>query len=329
MPKPNLVSGIQPTGKLHLGNYLGMAQNAVALQKSGKYKCFYFLADLHSLTEEFSPKTKTAQIAEVLAEYLALGLDPERSVIFQQSQVAAHSELAWLFSTIAPMGELERMTQFKDKSIRQQENINVGLFTYPVLMAADIALYDAAFVPVGDDQLQHLELTRTLIRKFNSRFGNTFVEPKHLLGAVPRVMSLKDPAKKMSKSDPSGCIFLDDAPETIMEKVKRAVTDSGTSIFYDPENKPAISNLLGIWSALTGEDVKDAQERFGGQSYAEFKTELGKTIAKHFADFRTKKAALLKKPAALKKILKDGSTKAEKIAEKKMSVVRKKIGLVV
>lgn len=329
MSKPVLVSGIKPSGRLHLGNYLGALKQFVELQNSGKYKCFFFVADLHSLTEEFEAANKPSEILNVTAGYLAAGLDPKKSVIFQQSELTAPTELAWILQTISPMGEMERMTQYKDKkSARQAENVSVGLFTYPALMAADIILYDAAFVPVGEDQLQHIELTRTLVRKFNNRFGETFREPKEILTKAARVMSLKDPAKKMSKTDPAGCIFLDDSPEEIMEKVKRAVTDSGSNIFYDPDNKPAISNLIEIWAALTGKDVKEAEESFGGKSYSEFKAELGRTIANHFSSFRTKKAALLKKPAVIKKILKEGSASAAKIADKKIALTKKKLGLV-
>lgn len=328
MAKPILVSGIQPSGKLHIGNYLGMVENAIRLQDSGKYRCFYFLADLHSLGETYDAKEKGRQLLEVIADYIALGLDPQKSVIFQQSQVPAHAELSWLLNAIAPMGELERMTQYKDKAERQKENINAALFSYPVLMTADIVLYGAEFVPVGDDQVQHLELARTLARKFNKRFGEIFREPKPLLGAVPRVMSLKDPTKKMSKSQPEGCLFLEDDPEAIMDKVKRAVTDSGTTVFYDPENKPAISNLLRIWSALTGDKPEDAEERFAGKSYAAFKEELAVTIAAHFADYRKKKAQLMKKPAVLKRILREGSEAAGKIADKKLLEAKKKVGIV-
>ncbi len=326
--KPILVSGIKPSGRLHLGNYLGMAQNAVALQNSGKYRCFYFLADLHSLTEEFKPEEKSGQLLEVIADYIALGLDPEKSIIFQQSQVSAHSELAWIFNTITPMGEMERMTQYKDKkSLRQAESVNVGLFTYPALMAADILLYSPQVVPVGDDQSQHLELTRTIARKFNKKFGETFIEPKALMGAVPRVMSLKNPARKMSKSEPETCLFLDDSPEVILEKVKRAATDSGSTIFYDPEQKPGIANLLRIWSALTGESLDNSEERFAGKSYSQFKEELAVTIADHLAPYREKKAALMKKPGVLKRILKEGSEAAAKVADRKMAEVKKKVGL--
>jgi tryptophanyl-tRNA synthetase len=329
MPKQTLVSGIQPSGRLHIGNYLGALKQFVDLQDSGKHKIYIFLADLHSLTEDFSSKEKSRQILELAADFLAAGLDPKKSVVFQQSQIPAHAELAWILQTITPMGEAERMTQFKDKSASQKENINVGLFTYPVLMAADILLYSPDVVPVGDDQSQHLELTRTLARRFNNKFGETFREPKALLTETPRIMSLKDPEKKMSKSEPSGCLFLDDSPEEITEKIKRAVTDSGTTVFYDPENKAAISNLIRIWSGLTGNSVKSAEEYFGGKTYSDFKAEIAAVTVKHFAKFRAEKARLLKKPAALKKTLREGSEAAAKIANKKLDEVKKKTGLVI
>ena len=326
--KPVLVSGIQPSGRLHIGNFLGALKNFVDLQNSETYDCYFFLADLHSLTEGSTPKEKEQQILELTADYLAAGIDPKRSIIYQQSQIPAHSELAWILGTVAPIGELERMTQFKDKSARQLENVNVGLFTYPVLMAADILLYDAAAVPVGDDQLQHLELTRSLARKFNTRFGATFIEPKDLLTKTPRVMSLKDPMKKMSKSQPDGCLFLDDTPEDVAKKIARAVTDSETTIVYNPATRPGLANLIDIYAALTHMEPKTVAEEFGGKTYAQLKASLAEVFVEHFADFRTTKAKLLAKPVKLAKILKAGSARADKIAAKKMEEVRKKIGLV-
>ena len=325
--KPVILSGIQPSGKLHIGNYLGALKNFVELQESGKYRCFFMIADLHSLTEDFDPKLKSQQILELTADFIAAGLDPKKSVIFQQSQVSAHSELTWILDAGTPMGELERMTQFKDKSARQAENINAGLFTYPVLMAVDILLYSPPTVPVGEDQTQHIELTRTIARKFNKKFGQTFTEPKILLTQTPKVMSLKDPLKKMSKSQPETCLFLDDSPQEIKEKIKRAATDSGSTIFYDPEQKPGIANLLRIWTGLTGESLENAQERFGAKSYAEFKEELAAMIANHFASYREKKVKLMQKPGTLKRILKEGSEEASKVADKKIKEVKKKIGI--
>lgn len=337
MRKPILISGIQPSGKLHLGNYLGALKNFVALQNSGKYQCLFFVADLHSLTEEYAPKEKQKQIMELAADFLAAGLDPKKSTLFLQSSVPAHSELAWILNTIAPMGELARMTQFKEKGQAQffaekkydmqLGTVNVGLFDYPVLMAADILLYDAKFVPVGDDQLQHLELARTLARKFNSKFGRILTEPKPLLTELPRVMSLDAPDKKMSKSRPAGCVFLDDSPSEIKEKIKRAVTDSESVIRYDPENKPAVSNLMRLYGALSGELMPDLEKKFAGMGYAEFKLGLANAVAEHFAPFRAKKSALRKDPAIVRKALKAGGAKAQKIALKKIADIKKKIGI--
>jgi tryptophanyl-tRNA synthetase len=328
-PRPILFSGMQPSGRLHIGNYLGALKNWVELQNSGDYDCRFSIVDLHAITEDYEPKEKPGQILDLAANYIAAGVDPKRSVLFLQSLVPAHSELTWILNTITPIGELDRMTQYKDKSRKQQENINTGLFDYPVLMAADIILYDAHFVPVGDDQDQHLELARSLVRKFNAKFGNTFIEPRALHTPTPRVMSLDDPTKKMSKSHPAGCIFLDDEPQEIEKKLKRAVTDSETQIRHDEEKKPAISNLLEIYSGLGGTPIREIEKNFRGKGYGEFKESLTHLIADHFSDFRKKKASLIAKPATLKTILKKGSDSANKIADKKMAEVRKKIGLAI
>ena len=225
------------------------------------------------------------------------------------------------------MGELERMTQFKDKSGRQIENINVGLFTYPVLMAADILLYNANVVPVGDDQLQHIELTRTLARKFNTKFGEIFIEPKDLLTKTSRIMSLKNPEKKMSKSQPESCLFIDDEPETIKEKIMRATTDSGSEIAYDPKTKPGLSNLLDIYAAMSGKETGNIVKEFSGKNYSEFKNQLAGLVSDYFADFRKKKKKLIASEKKLKNILSSGSKKAAKVANKKMGEVREKTGL--
>lgn len=327
MSKPVLVSGIQPTGRLHIGNYLGALKNFVDLQNSGKYYCYFFIADYHSLTENFDPQQKPAQILNLAADFLAAGLDPKKSKIFVQSSVPQSAELAKILEMISPFGELSRMTQFKDKAETQKENINVGLFTYPVLMAADILLYDAAFVPVGDDQLQHLELARTLARKFNSRFGKTFLEPKEILTSNPRVMSLDDPAKKMSKSRPGGCLFIDDEPEVIKSKIRSAVTDSGNEIKYDPKNKPGVSNMLEIMAGLSGKSIEEVERGFAGMNYGELKHSLADYVADYFSAFRKKKMALLKKPAGIKSAIRSGGAKAQKAADKKMAEIKKKIGL--
>lgn len=327
MAKPLLISGIQPSGKLHLGNYLGALKNFVDLQNSGKYDCYFFIADLHSLTESYTPEEKRKQILNLTADYLAVGLDPEKSVIFLQSQVLANSELAFILNTITPIGELRRMTQYKEKSQNEKETSNVGLFTYPTLMAADILLYDAKFVPVGDDQLQHLELARTLARKFNSKFGKVFIEPQPLLTKSPRVMSLGDPTKKMSKSAPQTCLFLEDSPEEIKSKIKRAVTDSGSEVKFDQNKKPGLSNLLDIYSALSEKPIAKIEKEFTGQNYGAFKSALADLIIEKLADYRKLKKSLKPKTHNLKTILNAGSKKASLKANKKIAEVKNKIGL--
>ena len=327
--KPALISGMQPTGRLHIGNYLGALKHMVDLQNSDKYRCYFFLANLHALTESFTPEERRSQLLNLTADFLAAGLDPKKSIIFLQSESPAHTQLTWVLNTITPMGELERMTQFKDKAGRQSANINVGLFDYPVLMVADIIFCDAEVVPVGDDQSQHLELTRTLVRKFNEKFGKTFVEPKILLTKTSRVMSLKDPSKKMSKSQPEGCLFLDDSPEVIKTKIARAVTDSGSEIAYDPEKKPGLANLLEIYGALTHMEPHLVAKEFSGQQYSALKKRLTEVVADYFARFRADKKTFLAKPAGLIKILNAGSEQAAKVAEKKMKEVKKKIGIAI
>ena len=349
--KPVLISGIQPSGKLHIGNYLGALKNFVDLQNSGKYQCYFFIADLHSLTEDFNPKEKPKQILELMADYLAIGLDPKKSTIFLQSQIPAHSEMAWILNTITPMGRLRGMTQFKDKAkliskiktsygeiYADKESLtfdedadeiaNVGLFDYPVLMAADILLYDTKFVPVGNDQDPHLEITRVLARKFNSKFGKTFIEPQAVHTETPRVMSLANPEKKMSKSQPESCLFIDDSPEEIKNKIKRAVTDSGSEIKHDEKNKPAISNLLEIYSSLSRETIPKLEKKFTDSNYSIFKNDLSELIINYFADFRKKKSSLMKNQPKLSSVLTAGSQKAAKVANKKIAEVKKKVGLI-
>ena len=327
--KPILVSGIQPSGRLHIGNYLGALKNFVELQNSGKYQCYFFIADLHSLTENYTSEEKRQQILELTADFIAAGLDPKKSVIFLQSQIPAHSELAWILSTATPIGELRRMTQYKDKSDNEKESANAGLLTYPVLMAADIILYDTKFVPVGEDQIQHLELTRTLARKFNAKFNDVFIEPRPILTETPRIMSLKNPEKKMSKSDPQSCVFLDDSPEDIRAKFKSATTDSGSEIKYDPKNKPGISNMLKIFSAVSGESLKESEKMFAGSSYSNFKGAVAESIVAHFADYRKKKQTLLARPRTLVAILNSGSKKAALRANRKIREVKSRVGLTV
>lgn len=328
MPKPILISGIQPTGKLHLGNYLGALKNFVELQNAGRYQCYFFIADLHSLTEDFNPKEKRGQVFDLAVDYLAAGIDPKKSVIFVQSQIPAHCELTWIFNTLMSFGELSRMTQLKEKSINQRENVNVGLFDYPVLMAADILIYKTKVVPVGEDQLQHLEFTRTLARKFNHKFGKTFIEPKTLLTEVPRLMSLDDPTKKMSKSRPAGCLFLDDLAEEMRQKIKSAVTDSGKEIKYDLKNKLAISNLLLIYSVLSGNEIKDIEKKYKGKGYADFKKDFTEVVINYFKSFQEAKKKLSSNSRYLKDVLEEGAKKAQAVAQATMAEVKKKVGLI-
>ncbi len=359
MMKPVLISGIQPSGRLHIGNYLGALKNFVDLQNFGTYACYFFIADLHALTENPDAKELHENILNLAADFLAAGLDPKKCVLFQQSQIPAHTELAWTLSTIAPLGELERMTQFKDKALKSamshvsdkvissstpedeapedntirtvreeiRKNINAGLLYYPMLMAADILLYDAECVPTGDDQDQHIELTRTLARKFNARFGNIFTEPKNLHTDAPRIMDLRAPEKKMSKSDPNGCLFLDDSPEEIGGKIIGATTDSHESIAYNPNERPGMSNLMQIYSSLTTKSLETIQMEFKGKGYVEFKTALAELIASHFADFRKKKQKLMEDPPAIRATLASGSAQANTIASKKIAEVKRRIGL--
>jgi len=325
MNKPILISGIQPDGRLHLGNYLGALKNFVELQNSGKYQCYFFVADYHSLTVSFNPKEKTEEIFGIANAYIAAGLNPKKSVIFAQSQVPECTELFWILNAIAPIGELERMTQYKDKAanVLHGEAVNAGLLNYPILMAADILLYDAKFVPVGEDQIQHLELVRTLARKFNNKFGATFVEPQPLLTKTSKIMSLKDPNKKMSKSQPDGCLFLDDSPQEIEKKIKSAVTDSGNEVKYSQENKAGISNLMDIYSALSEMPVSAIEEKYKGKGYGDFKKDLIKIVSDSLKPFRSLRTTHY----ALRTILNAGAKKTKKIAQAKMREVKKKLGL--
>ena len=266
-----IVSGIQPTGNIHIGNYLGAIKQWISLQE--KNECVFFIADLHALTVPYKPEELQKKIVEKLICYVAAGLDPEKSIVFVQSQVKEHAELGWLLNTITPIGELERMTQYKDKSKKFKNNINAGLLDYPVLMAADILLYKAEAVPVGKDQEQHVELTRTIAKKFNQKFGETFKEPKAIMPKFgAKIMSLTDPKRKMSKTDdPKSYISLFDEPGVIQKKIMSATTDSGKDIKYNVTKKPGISNLLTIYSLLTDRAIEDIQRDFAKKTYAELK----------------------------------------------------------
>ena len=273
MPK-RIFSGAQPTGNVHLGNYLGALKNWVALQH--EYESFFCIVNLHALTVQQDPKLLAAKSRDLARIYLAVGIDPHVSTVFIQSDVPHHAELTWVLNCVARMSELERMTQYKDKARKQEENVSVGLFDYPVLMASDILLYQTDLVPVGDDQKQHLELTRDLAIRFNRDYGETFRVPEAYIPKIgARIMSLSDPTKKMSKSDddPNGCVLLMDDADTVLRKFKRAVTDSGTEITFD-ESRPAIYNLLEIFHLITGKTQREVEEHFAGKGYAQLKSQL-------------------------------------------------------
>lgn len=327
MSKPIIVSGIKPTGALNIGGYLGALKNFVELQNSGKYQLYFFIADLHALTTEANAGRLRERSRELAAEFLAAGIDPEKSCFFMQSHIPEHAELAWIFNCLTPVTELYRMTQFKDKSQKQEKNINAGLLTYPELMAADILMYKPSFIPVGEDQIQHVELTRDIARWFNNRYGEFFPEPKHLLTKTPRVMGLLEPTKKMSKSDdnPGNTIDIHDEPEVIEAKLKKAVTaNSGGS------TAPGVQNLLLLLKEFGGKKIYEqflAAEKDGTIRYGDLKSALAKAIADHFTNFRKKRAALLADEKMLTEILERGATTARKVASSTMEEVRKMIGI--
>jgi len=323
MPK-RIFSGVQPTGNVHLGNYLGALRNWVALQH--EYESFYCIVDLHAITSRQDPKLLAEKTRELARLYLAVGIDPKLSTIFVQSEVAEHTELTWILNCIARMSELERMTQFKDKA-RKSENVGVGTFDYPVLMASDILLYQTDLVPVGEDQKQHLELTRDLAIRFNRDYGEAFRIPEPFIPKVgARIMSLSDPANKMSKSDDdiNGCVRLLDDADSIQRKFKRAVTDSGSAIKFD-SSRPAITNLLTIFQLLTGEAPEQVEAHFVGKGYAQLKQELADaTIA--FLDPLQKSAQAID-DGELTRILEQGADKARGIASQTLAAVKEKMGL--
>lgn len=319
-------SGIRPSGQLHIGNYLGAIRQWVSLQQ--KAECLFCIVDLHAITTPYEPKDLQKSIRDTAVVYLAAGLDPNRCVLFLQSQIPEHTELAWLLGTITPLGELKRMTQFKEKA-KKYKQVQAGLLNYPLLMASDILLYKATAVPVGEDQKQHVELTRELARKFNQRFGQTFPLPKALLpkeGA--KVMSLQNPKKKMSKTDdPKGFIALTDEPEVIKEKVMGAVTDSGRKIKYDPQRKPGLSNLLLIYAQFSGKEIKALEKKFAGKGYSQLKKSLANLLIKSLEPFRQKQKEFSKREVYLQEILEQGRKKARILAKDTITEVKQKMGL--
>jgi len=321
-----ILSGIQPTGSLHLGSYIGAVNQWKKLQETGE--CLFFVADLHALTIPQDPKNFPKQVINAAIELIACGLDPEKCIIFIQSEVKEHTELCWLLNTLTPLGELERMTQYKDKSKQFKNNINAGLLTYPILQAADILLYQTNSVPVGEDQKQHLELTKNLAKKFNQKYGKTFEIPEALiLEQGARIMDLNNPKKKMSKSQPETCLFLFDEPEIIKKKIMSAVTDTGKAIKYDPERKPGIANLLAIYSLVGQKSINELEKKFKNKGYGDFKKSLAELLILKLEPFRRKKKELLSREVYVKEILERGRKRAQIIAAATIQDVRKKMGL--
>lgn len=327
--KKVMLSGIQPSGDLHLGNYLGAVKNWTALAE--EFDCYYFMADLHSITVRQNPAELRRRSVAQLAQYIACGLDPEKNTLFIQSHVHEHAELGWILNCYTMFGELNRMTQFKDKCAKNADNINGGLFTYPALMAADILLYQADYVPVGEDQKQHCELTRDIAMRFNNIYGETFKVPEPYIPKVgARIMSLGTPTSKMSKSDPQGCVFLMDKPEEIARKFKRAVTDSDTEncVRYAPAEKPGVANLMSIYSSVTGKSFPEIEKEFEGKGYGVFKPAVGDAVIEALRPVREEAERILADKAYLQQVYTEGAQKASYVARKTLRKVYKRIGFV-
>ncbi|MCD7945102.1 MAG: tryptophan--tRNA ligase [Clostridiales bacterium] len=324
-----MLSGIQPSGELTLGSYLGAIKNWA--ERADQFDCYYFMADMHTITVRQNPADLRRRTVSQLAAYIACGLDPERNTLFIQSHVPAHAQLGWILDCFTMFGELSRMTQFKAKSAAHAENINAGLFTYPCLMAADILLYQADYVPVGEDQKQHCELTRDIAERFNAVYGPVFKVPEPYIPKMgARVMSLTSPENKMSKSDldPNGCVYLLEDPAVIAKKFKRAVTDSEACVRYDPASKPGISNLMQIYAATTGKSFETIEAEFAGQGYGAFKTAVGDSVVEMCRPIREETERLLKDKAYLESVYRAGAEKASYIANKTLRKVYKKVGFV-
>lgn len=326
-PKKRVFSGIQPTGAFTLGNYIGAVRNWPLLQD--EYDCIYCVVDQHALTVRQVPAELRKRSYEAAAMLLASGIDPQKSLVFVQSHVPQHSQLAWVLSCNAQFGELGRMTQFKDKSSKHADNINTGLFTYPVLMAADIMLYNTHYVPVGGDQKQHVELARDIAQRFNNAYSDTFVLPEPLIPKVgARVMSLQEPTKKMSKSDANekSFVLMTDSADVIMKKFKSAVTDSDGFVKYDVENKPGISNLMSIYSVMTGKGFDEIEKEFDGQGYGTFKTAVAESVIDTLKPVQDEYTRILADKAYLEGVLRDGAEKARYQANKVINKVYRKVG---
>ena len=327
--KPTLYSAVQPSGTITIGNYIGAIRNFKLL--SDEYDCLFCMADLHSLTVRQNPADLRRRTAELAALYIACGLDPEKNIIYAQSHVHQHAELAWILNCFTYMGELNRMTQFKEKSLKHADNINAGLFTYPVLMAADILLYQTNVVPVGADQKQHLEIARDIANRFNGIYGKTFTIPDPYIGkSGARVMSLQDPTKKMSKSDPNPKSYISvfDTPEQIMKKIKSAVTDSEGGVYYG-EGKEGVNNLMSIYSCCTGLTNEQIEAEFQGKGYGDFKVAVAESVIEELRPVREKFDYYMKDTAELKNLQAKGAETANRIADRTLTKVMKKVGFVI
>lgn len=325
--KKVLYSAVQPSGNLTIGNYLGAIRNWVTLQDD--YECYYAMADMHAITVRQDPATLRQKTLELAALYIACGVDPEKCALYVQSNVPCHAELAWVLNTFTYVGEMERMTQFKDKSAKHADNINMGLMDYPVLMAADILLYQTDVVPVGVDQKQHLEITRDIANRFNNIYSPTFKIPEPIImQAGAKINSLQEPDKKMSKSDtnPNASVYLSDDRDTVMRKFKRAVTDSDSAVRYDPATKPGVSNLLTIYSVFSGKSVEEAEKEFAGKGYGDFKLAVGEAVADALAPMQSEQKRLLADKAYLNDVLARGAERAYRTARKTLDKVYRKVG---
>ena len=329
MSKKIILSGIQATGRLTLGNYLGAIDNWISMQE--EYDCYYMIANLHSLTVRNNPEDLKNNTLKILATYIAAGLDPEKNTLFIQSSVNEHAELGWILDCYTYMGELSRMTQFKDKSQKHADNINAGLFTYPALMAADILLYKADLVPVGEDQRQHLEITRDIAERFNKLYGETFVIPEaYVRKESARIMGLQDPNSKMSKSSTNlnDVIFLEDEKDIILKKFKKAVTDSENKVRFNPEEKPGVSNLMQIYGSITGKTMQVIEKEFEGHGYGDFKTAVANAVIEKLEPIQKKQKELLENKKYLEEIYLKGAENAKKLASNTLREVKDKIGII-
>jgi len=321
-----IFSGIQPTGAIHIGNYLGAIKQFLAFQE--KAECVFSIVDLHAITVPYQTKELQENILDTAVCYLAVGVNPEKSILFVQSSIKEHTELAWLLGTLCPIGDLLRMTQYKEKTKKFKEKAGAGILNYPILMAADILLYKADAVPVGKDQKQHVELTRTIARRFNKVFGETFIEPEEKLPKTgAKIMALNNPEKKMSKSDPESCLYLFDEPDAIKKKIMSAITDTGKQIKYSETKKPGISNLLTIYSLFSNKNIKELEKKFKSANYEKFKKSLAELLIDSLEPFRRKRKELLAREVYVKEILEQGKKRAQTIAQSTIEEVRQKMDL--